>query len=254
MIKNDSAMSLEMLPDEIILTVCSYLRQLDILQAFNDLNIRLNCTISHYRKHMDLTQSSADQFMSFCQKLLQSTLGVAMQSVILTKRKPLVKQMSLFEKQMRPLEVNLPNLTALALTEQSIEEIDLLLSNFLFLPKLEELKLGIASPYSSGDHQKSWASDLFTKLTTEKNQLQKITFRSISFSVNYVALPSINNQINKTVTHLTISLNTTDDLILIIHGFSSLQYLDVCMEKLNMPDTARSVMNYHSIVEKVRFI
>ncbi|CAF1373777.1 unnamed protein product [Rotaria magnacalcarata] len=39
---------LEYLPDEILLTICQYLYQRYIIQAFCGLNYRLNCTISHF--------------------------------------------------------------------------------------------------------------------------------------------------------------------------------------------------------------
>jgi hypothetical protein len=39
---------LEYLPDEILLIVCRYLSQYDIIQAFFGLNNRLNCTISQF--------------------------------------------------------------------------------------------------------------------------------------------------------------------------------------------------------------
>ncbi|CAF3259894.1 unnamed protein product [Rotaria socialis] len=41
---------LEYLPDEILLTICQYLYQRYIIQAFCGLNSRLNCTISHFTR------------------------------------------------------------------------------------------------------------------------------------------------------------------------------------------------------------
>jgi len=44
------ATRLEYLPDEILLIICQYLSQAEIIHAFLGLNYRLNCTISHYTK------------------------------------------------------------------------------------------------------------------------------------------------------------------------------------------------------------
>jgi hypothetical protein len=233
-------MSLEMLSDEVILIICSYLSQSDILQAFNDLNYRLNCTISDYRKHMDLTKAGVDQFMNFCQMLLRSTLGVTMRSVVLSNKKPVVKQVSFFEKQMHPVELNLPYLESLTLKNQSFEELDLFLFKVLWLQKLRELKLHAEFSYDNGGKLKGLVNDFFSKIMTKKNELQKLTFDlSTPISVNNVALRSNDTYVNTTLTHLTISISNTDDLILIIDGFSCLQYLNVRMKELNILDPAR---------------
>ena len=45
---------LEHLPDEILLLICSYLKQTDVLYAFENLNVRLHRTIKHYRRSITL--------------------------------------------------------------------------------------------------------------------------------------------------------------------------------------------------------
>jgi hypothetical protein len=232
-------MSLEMLPDEVILIVCSYLSQFDILQALNDLNYRLNCTISDYRKHLHLTKISIDQFNSVCQMLLQSSLGMTMRSIVLSNEKLVLKQLLLFEKQMRPVELNLPNLEALTINSQSAKGLDLLLRKILCFQTLKELELGRTSSYCYMDKFDTSANDFLNIVMTEKNKFQKLIFHSLLFSVNGVALRSKDHCINETLTHLTISIKTTDDLILIIHGFSCLQYLNVNIKELKIPHSAR---------------
>lgn len=54
--------SFEMLPDEIILSICQYLREADVLYSFYNLNSRLNVTITGYCRHVNLMSVSYKQF------------------------------------------------------------------------------------------------------------------------------------------------------------------------------------------------
>ena len=54
--------SFELLPDEIILHICQYLRSADILYSLHNLNSRLNVTITGYCRHINLMTVSYKQF------------------------------------------------------------------------------------------------------------------------------------------------------------------------------------------------
>ena len=54
--------SFELLPDEIILHICQYLRSADILYSLYNLNSRLNVTITGYCRHINLMTVSYKQF------------------------------------------------------------------------------------------------------------------------------------------------------------------------------------------------
>ena len=134
-------MSLEILPDELLLFICSYLKPLDVLQAFSDLNTRLNCAISHYRKCLNLTRISYGQFNKYCDMLLQTTLGSQVQSLKLSNHNPVVQQVSLFARRMCPLNQTLPSIEFLILNGITTYEIDLLLPNIIRFKKLTELTI-----------------------------------------------------------------------------------------------------------------
>ncbi|CAF3466678.1 unnamed protein product [Rotaria sp. Silwood1] len=51
-----------MLPDEIILSICQYLREADVLYSFYNLNTRLNITITGYCRYVNLMAVSYKQF------------------------------------------------------------------------------------------------------------------------------------------------------------------------------------------------
>jgi hypothetical protein len=57
-----SLSSFEILPDEMILYVCHYLRGADILYSFYNLNTRLNITITGYCRYVNLMAVSYKQF------------------------------------------------------------------------------------------------------------------------------------------------------------------------------------------------
>jgi hypothetical protein len=54
--------SLEMLPDEILLYICQYLRGADVFYSFYNLNSRLNVTITGYCRYVNLMAVSYKQF------------------------------------------------------------------------------------------------------------------------------------------------------------------------------------------------
>lgn len=53
---------LEYMPDEILLNICQYLSQYDIVVAFFGLNKRLNCTISQFLQSLTIAN---DNFLNF---------------------------------------------------------------------------------------------------------------------------------------------------------------------------------------------
>ncbi|UJR34670.1 hypothetical protein I4U23_027447 [Adineta vaga] len=69
-------MSFEILPDEILLMIYSYLNDIEILHAFNDLNTRLNSTIINYRKHIHLIHTRYGQFNQYCCILTHTNLSL----------------------------------------------------------------------------------------------------------------------------------------------------------------------------------
>jgi hypothetical protein len=70
---------LEQLPDEILLIVCQYLSQYQIIKSFLGLNYRLNCTISHFLQSLVL---SRDDGLNHRQsRELLSTIGSYLHSL-----------------------------------------------------------------------------------------------------------------------------------------------------------------------------
>ena len=63
----------EQLPDEIILEICLYLRPIEILDGFGQLNQRLDRSISQYRRHLDIHHLSLNEYRRWYSHLLPNT-------------------------------------------------------------------------------------------------------------------------------------------------------------------------------------
>jgi hypothetical protein len=65
-----SISNLESLPDELLLEICKYLLCVDVLLSFDNLNIRMTCMISDYRRHVSLHKASYAQSYKLCTTIL----------------------------------------------------------------------------------------------------------------------------------------------------------------------------------------
>lgn len=96
-------MSFEILPDELLLIICSYLNGIDVLRAFYDLNTRLNSTINYYAKQMNLSRIRYSQFNQYCNMLIQTNLGLQLKSLSLSNNRMISNRIMLFTEQVWPL-------------------------------------------------------------------------------------------------------------------------------------------------------
>lgn len=124
----------EQLPDEIILQICIYLRPIEIVDAFGQLNDRLNRTITQFRYHSDTHHLTLTQYQRWCSHLLPFIAESIGTLVLSNWNSP--GQISLFNHiigKYRSLHEFLPNIKQLRLIDFSNEDIDI-------LPKLESIE------------------------------------------------------------------------------------------------------------------
>ncbi|CAF1211884.1 unnamed protein product [Adineta steineri] len=229
-------MPFEQLPDELLLIICSYLSSFHIIKAFNDLNYRLNCTINQYRQNIDLRGLNLRQFYFFC-KMIRSSFGNKVNSIILSNAAPSVRQLTLFRKQIEPFIQLLPNLQRLTLIDYYDDELDLFLPLISILKNLKELKITFVK-----NKNESTLCSLITQMLTDNfiyfDHIPKRRKRDVSIlekliftGTGYLKLTPIYNE---TITHLTLEIENTDDLFEIFTGFDRLQYLNVNMKELTV--------------------
>jgi hypothetical protein len=229
-------MTFEQLPDEILLIICSYLSSYHTIKAFNDLNSRLNCTISQYRQNIDLRCLNLRQFYYFC-KMIRSSFGPKVRSIILSNTAPSVRQLILFRKQIEPFLQNLPNLERLILIDHYDDELDLYLPLISILKHLKELKIS----FLKTKNETTLCSFISQMLTDnfiyfdhipKRRRHDRFTLEKLSLTgTGYLKLTPI---FNDTITHLTIEIENTDDLFEIFQGFNSLQFLNINMKQLTV--------------------
>ncbi|CAF2629591.1 unnamed protein product [Rotaria sp. Silwood2] len=71
----------DMLPDEMLLHICQYLRCADILYGFYNLNTRLNITIIDFCRHVNITGVQYKQFQYVVLKILPE-IGSSIRSIV----------------------------------------------------------------------------------------------------------------------------------------------------------------------------
>ena len=123
----------EQLPDEIILEISLYLRPFEIIDAFGQLNWRLNRTINHFRCNSDIHHLTLKQYQRWYLHLLPHTAEHIRNLVLSNWNSP--GQIHLFNqstKNYRFLYELLPNIKQLRLIDFSNDDIDI-------LPKLAKI-------------------------------------------------------------------------------------------------------------------
>jgi hypothetical protein len=226
-------MSLEILPDELLLIICSYLNAYDVLQAFNDLNSRLNNTISDYRTKINLTRMTMTylQFNQYCHMLLRPSLGLQIRSLVLSNDRNSIDQITLFTQRVWPLHEKLPNLERLVFYDIDYNQLDLLVPKIVCFERLKELTIIKKIDFSKSES----IVRLFHILTTNFDSLQCLSL-STTFGISQMSTFNLNNN---TITHLTLSIDRTNDLIIVMHAFHALQFFNVTIQEFEMPDENR---------------
>ena len=117
----------ERLPDEIILEICLYLRNFDVINAFGQLNGRLNRTISQFRRHSGTYHLTLSQFHRWYTHLQPSLVNDIVSLVLCNWNSP--GQIHLFNQwtaHLSCLDQLFPNIKQLRLIDFSNDDTDIL--------------------------------------------------------------------------------------------------------------------------------
>ncbi|CAF4210320.1 unnamed protein product [Rotaria sp. Silwood2] len=118
---------LEDLPDEILIEICIYLNTIDIINAFGQLNNRLERTIRQFRCDINLQYLTLNQFQRCCCHLLPLNANYIVKLTLNTWYSP--GEISLFNKSIakyNSLHDFLPSLKQLWLINFSNQDVDIL--------------------------------------------------------------------------------------------------------------------------------
>lgn len=175
---------------------------------------------------MSLTRIRYSQFNQYCHILIETNLGLKFKSLSLSNEQPIQNQLTLLKEQVWPLDEKIPNLECLTLYVNDSDELSLILSDIIYFRKLMELNITFVNNYCN---KSNW--EVCFNLIKNICSLEK-------FALENACLPlgSIDNWQNGSITHMKIRIKTTDDLIIILHQFLNLCFLDVSIEKFEALD------------------
>ena len=220
---------LEDLPDEIVLLICRYLSQVNILDSFLNLNSRLNKAITRYREKIFLSHLSYHDFHRLIKKHLPR-LATNVYSLYINNC-AMLNAGKKFESQFNKIDQQFPLLCDLSFHQIDIETLENLSWRFNTMKSLRYLDIDI-----SGDRLLSMpmAFDEFLcgKLFSHSN-----TFVSLRLNFNdyYFSLHSIQHKCEN-IRHLSMSVKRLDDLLILFNYFPSI-------EKLNIAISCSSIYN-----------
>ncbi|UJR36265.1 hypothetical protein I4U23_028995 [Adineta vaga] len=121
------SLKLENLPDEILLEICIYLNTIDIINAFSQLNSRLERVITQFRRDINLQQLTLKQFQQFCYHVIPYYADYIVKLTINTWYSP--GEIVLFNQFISPyksLHEFLPSLKQIWLINFSNKDIDII--------------------------------------------------------------------------------------------------------------------------------
>jgi hypothetical protein len=163
--------------------------------------------------------------------------GDKVRSIILSNAAPSVRQLVLFRNQIESFADILPNLERLTLINHFEDELDLYLPLISILNNLKELKINFIK-----NKNETTLCHFITQMLTnnflyfdhlpKRRKREIIKLQKLSLTgTGYLKLTPIYNE---TITHLTIEIENTDDLLEIFTGLDCLQYLNVNMKQLTV--------------------
>lgn len=214
---------LEDLPDELIIEICLYLNVFDTIYSFGRLNRRFQCAIAEFRRELDLSSFSLNEFEKLyspylfefvCEHLIKLTLS----------NEYCPGQIQLFDQLINnndSYENKLPLLNKLVLHEFNNDNQNIL-SKILYIKELE------INFHSYENLTKQTEKCLILNLFIKKNNLTKL-----SLCTNSGLEIQSNIGINSNLKDLTIQLKTLDDLFNLLSIIPNVTNLEFDIHHLN---------------------
>jgi hypothetical protein len=188
---------LEYLPDEILLIICQYLSQYEIIHAFFGLNYRLNCTISQFARSLVFEETFFNDRRS---RQLLSMIGPYLHSLI-------IKQIRL-----SPDEINLAS---------NIQELTFLHTKPEFIPvmnSLTDLNIITGPSFQSID------------ILFSNTNLHSVYIASTS----PLSIPILSPSKFSTIKQLAITLQSSEDFIRLLRLCPELTCLNLILQNFRL--------------------
>lgn len=137
----------ENLPDELILSILSYLSPVEIFSSFLDMNRRFNRTITFYRENIFLGHLSREEFELLTKTFLKQ-LADQVRSLTISDRSA-IGLSKIFETEFLRIDHEFPLLRKLVFKQINIEVLENISWRFNSIRNLQELVINIADNHLS---------------------------------------------------------------------------------------------------------
>ncbi|CAF1136777.1 unnamed protein product [Adineta ricciae] len=235
--------TLETLPDEVLLEVCEYLLNVDILYSFFDLNSRMRRMISQYYDSISLHKASIVQSSYLCQTVLPQ-IGSCIQSLVVDRCYS-VMQHELFIKHFSErMSRVFPSLKRISLVGFQYSHLVAFLDSLHDFKHLEEIHLHDLF----GINEEHQADALRALLQANNNHLTSILVNTESSFLQFYHTDCYAN-----IRRLRLTLKGIKDLAAFFVVVPNIQYLDVTLIEEDMENVPTDELKIDSLNHLVDF-
>jgi hypothetical protein len=228
--------NLETIPDELLLEICKYLLCVDVLLSFDNLNIRLTCAISDYRRHISLHKASYAQSYKLCTTILPK-IGIYTHTLIIDNCYSALQALAFPKYFQNRMSICFPELQKIILVSFRP---DPLLGFLKILDNLEKLFIiEIRSLFRVPTNQQTEV--LLALLQANNHRVTSIYIDDQSSHLNPIK-KHLSNQIRcPNIINLKIEISTVCDLSVLFTIIPNICYLSVSIVKKDNLDNINRI-------------
>jgi len=228
--------NLETLPDELLLEICKYLLCVDVLLSFDNLNTRMTCMISDYRRHVSLHKASYAQSYKLCTTILPK-IGTEIHTLIIDNCYSALQAISFPKYFQNRMSICFPELRKIVLVSFRPDPL------LIFLKILNNLeKLFIIEIRSLFRVPTNQQTDVLLSLLQANNQrLTSVYIDDQSSHLNPIKKYLTNHITCPNIINLKIEISTICDLSVLFTIIPNINYLSVSINKKDNLDNINRI-------------
>ena len=228
--------NLETLPDELLLEICKYILCVDVLLSFDNLNLRLTCMISDYRRHVSLHKASYAQSYKLCTTILPK-IGIYIHTLIIDNAYSCLQAIAFPKYFQNRMSLCFPELKKIILVSFRPDPLLLFLK---ILNNLENLFIiDIRSLFRIPTNQQTEV--LLSLLQANNHRLTSIYIDDQSSHLNPIKKHLTSNITCPNIINLKIEISTVCDLSVLFTIIPNIRYLSVSIVKKDNLDSINRI-------------
>jgi len=239
--------SFENLPDEILLLICGYLSQINILDSLLNLNKRLNKTIAFYRQKIFLSHLSFNEFHHLLNNYLVNLAPNVYHLYI--NNSSMLNAGKIFEQKFSQIDQQFSLLQELYFHQIDIETLENLSWRFNTMNNLRQLSIDITEDRLLS-MPVQFDEFLCGKLFSKSNSFQSLILNLNKYRFNLHSL----TQKCENLRHLTISIRQLNDLFILFDHLPNLEQLNITIGCSSSSNLMMSTYSYEQLWWKVAYL